>query len=202
MTRYSAEVLETISPPESWKIVKVGVFAHDDKGKRLIGEYERNYGTFFSTFFHFRKNNKDYALYSPNYSATRIMELPSCKDIGGEEPHTHGFCPIEFYVPWEKQDPEGFPEQCTTADIGFVAGCIWGDDNTYKIQYLDLTKAEDGIINRDDRFGYIIKPEELSLAEAIYFDLEEGDLEDKDLCKTIKITTVQEFDIETGEAEK
>jgi hypothetical protein len=27
------------------------------------------------------------------------MELPSCRDIGGEEPHRVGFCPVDFFVP-------------------------------------------------------------------------------------------------------
>lgn len=75
-----------------------------------------------------------------------------------------GFCPVGFYVPdwhdvhdgsiipgthyWEKWDEE------PSGNYGFVWGCVWGDDNGWKIQFLDLTDVQDGIIRRDDRFGY------------------------------------------------
>jgi hypothetical protein len=36
-----------------------------------------------------------------------------------------------------------------------VWGCIWGDDSSWKVQYLDLSRIQDGLINRDERFGYI-----------------------------------------------
>ena len=33
-------------------------------------------------------------------------------------------------------------------------GCVWGDDSSWKVQYLDLTGIQDGVIRRDERFGY------------------------------------------------
>jgi hypothetical protein len=50
-----------------------------------------------STFHHFRVNDQELALYSPDYTTTRLMRLPSCEDIGGEEPNSWGFCPAEYY---------------------------------------------------------------------------------------------------------
>jgi hypothetical protein len=32
---------------------------------------------------------------------------------------------------------------------------IWGDDSSWKLQYLDLSQIRQGIIHRDDRFGYV-----------------------------------------------
>src|SRR5262249_41440812 len=150
-----------------------------------IGEYVRNYPNFFDTFFPFEKDGKDYALYSTDYTATRVMELPSCRDIGGEEPSSGGFCPVEYYVPTyvdlettysgspetpyangkilrsrkNKATPEDLEpvsnvsnwrdaktgeamkfESLTRAispltfyPFGFIAGCVWGDDSSWKI---------------------------------------------------------------------
>jgi hypothetical protein len=39
--------------------------------------------------------------------------------------------------------------------FGFVWGCYWGDDSSWKVQYLDLSLIQEGIIMRDDRFGYV-----------------------------------------------
>lgn len=53
-------------------------------------------------------------------------------------------------------------------DHGFVAGCIWGDDSSWKIQYLDLSRIEEGIIRREERFGYIELPGSVRLRDAIH----------------------------------
>ena len=55
----------------------------------------------------------------------------------------------------------------TYVPYGFVAGCYWGDDSSWKIQYLDLSQAHRGIVTRDERFGYIVLPDALSLADAV-----------------------------------
>jgi hypothetical protein len=77
----------------------VGVFRIVDNQEEQIGEYVRNYTTLFHTFYPFVVNDKTYALYSPHYTATRVMELPTCKDVGGEEPASGGFCPVDYFVP-------------------------------------------------------------------------------------------------------
>jgi hypothetical protein len=40
-------------------------------------------------------------------------------------------------------------------DFGFVWGCVWGDDSSWKVQYLDLSRIQEGLLKRDDRFGYV-----------------------------------------------
>ena len=52
-------------------------------------------------------------------------------------------------------------------DHGFVAGCIWGDDSSWKIQHLDLCRVEERIIQRDERFGYVPLPRLVRLRDAI-----------------------------------
>lgn len=235
MKRFTAKEIEKIDNGKGyWNSSLVGVF----DGEIQIGEYKRNYPSFASkTFYAFELNDKWYALYSKDYTATRIMSLPDCKDIGGEEPNGAGFCPTEFYVPeltgqilnpddpypkntswntekWalkvEKQEgkytstmyyfpdnpdhPEPNEEKKIAyiaekekyakensewyernpiisqfAKFGFVSGCVWGDDGSWKIQFLDLTKADQGIIVRDARFGYLELPVNVTLADAIDF---------------------------------
>jgi hypothetical protein len=50
---------------------------------------------------------------------------------------------------------------------GFVAGCEWQDEISWKIQHLDLSEVEKGIIRRSDKFGYIELPEGCTLEQAI-----------------------------------
>src|SRR5205085_5598456 len=40
-------------------------------------------------------------------------------------------------------------------DFGFVWGCTWGDESSWKIQFLDLSRIQEGIFHRDARFGYL-----------------------------------------------
>ncbi len=237
MHTYKAKVLEKLNTVR----IKVGVFRVEDTQEELVGEYERNYAL-LNTFCCFRKDDREYALYSPNYSATRIMELPSCKDLGGEETSSNGFCPTDYYVPsyidreitWHnglvarsrvhEPRPENLKPEVWKATVldaktgekievedrsypvssllyypfGFVAGCLWGDDSTWKIQYLDLSEADKGIVKRDERFGYIVLPEKLRLKEAV--DMSDYDPDDKDPYTKISITITKRFDLDTGES--
>lgn len=177
------------------------------------------------------------------------MELPSCKDIGGEEPSAGGFCPTDYFVPtyieqetsWKTisatrgkiggdvsrrrlNNPEeedltesveirefiyqGTDELCkiTTInrplsplnyyDFGFMAGCIWGDESSWKIQYLDLSKVEKGILVREERFGYVELLEDMTLKDAIRLS---GYIEESGNYKMfVQIKTMQTFHLETG----
>lgn len=183
------------------------------------GEYRRNYGMVESTFEPFAINDEWFALYSSDYTATRIMRLPSCEDIGGEEPDDVGFCPVQLFVPayrlhefdfmteWSrgvKSEPHVqhqahalWPGATMLSQIvdriaaeasgvaavdksfnhvlsdwrhcpfGFVAGCIWGDDSSWKIEFLDLSRAAEGILVRKESFGYCELPNSMNLRDAI-----------------------------------
>src|SRR5579863_2747108 len=97
---YSARVIDKIEyRPGTWSGIRVGVFRVEGEAEEQIGEYDRNYPNLFRTFYPFQKDGRDYALYSPDYAVTRVMTLPSCQDIGGEEPNSYGFCPVDYYVP-------------------------------------------------------------------------------------------------------
>jgi hypothetical protein len=179
-------------------------------------------------------------LYSREYTATRIMALPSCQDIGGEEPDSWGFCPVDFYVPsyidretvnWDdtvhrhrvNEPPQElqragsvtmYPGDPKTGQriavekptypigplayypFGFVAGCIWGDDGSWKIQYLDLSGVEKGVLRRDARFGYLEMPKDLTLRQAIDMDDYRYDLTDEE--DRIAITALRRFHLPSG----
>lgn len=156
--------------PGTWDSSAVEVFRRSDSaaGLQKIGEYVRNYAM-LHTFEPFRQGGRDYALISPNYTRTAVLDLASGAVIA-EEPEGvpgsgAGFCPVGFYVPdwWDVHDGSIIPgseswnadREWPRGDFGFVWGCYWGDDTSWKVQHLDLRGIRDGIIKRDDRFGYI-----------------------------------------------
>ena len=138
------------------KTARVDILERNDGVFRRIGGYERNYPSYCAeTFAPFVQDGRWFALYSNDYTATRVMELPSCKDLGGEEPAGDGFCPVDYYVPYDHPDVVAAGH---AGHFGFIAGCIWGDDSSWKIQYLDLSNASGGIVIRKEMFGYVAMP--------------------------------------------
>lgn len=170
-------------------------------GDQFLGSYEHLFPAYGeSTFCPFQHDDRWYALYSADYTATRVMSLPECRDIGGEEPCPSGFCPIEYYVPryrvksWEQpttgktakvyvfDNNDRFRPSRDTPDntvyhygpwqflaTGFVAGCQWGDDASWKVEMLDLSGVADGVITRTARFGHFELPHRGSLRDALDF---------------------------------
>jgi hypothetical protein len=148
---YSARAVETLVRDGNLVYFRIGVFHHDGDREEQIGEYLRNFIYQPKAFYPFQRDGKAYALYSPIYTATRIMALPSCRDLGGEAPDSAGFCPVEYYVPrpWTATDAPAVDNYA----FGFVGGCYWMGE--YHIHYLDLSRASEGIVVRDQRTGYI-----------------------------------------------
>lgn len=54
-----------------------------------------------------------------------------------------------------------------TGQWGVVSGCVWGDDSSYKVRYIDLSRIAEGIVTEDDRFGYVEIPPERLLSESV-----------------------------------
>ena len=108
------------------------------------------------------------ALISRDYTRTAVLDLASGMVIAEETQDASpgaGFCPVGFYVPdwWDVNDGSRLPgsehwcadDEWPIGDFGFVWGCYWGDDSSWKVQYLDLTRVQQGVISRDARFGYV-----------------------------------------------
>lgn len=155
-----------------WNTLVVSVIRsnEDGSGSEKVGEYTRNYPQMYHTFCPFRQGGDDFALVSDKYVRTAVMALPDCKIIAAEEPGATGFCPTGFYVPVVAdsllgRDWGSGPIVGPNGQFGFVTGCCWGDDNSWKIQFLDLTRIKEGIIRRDDRFGYVEVISDLSQLE-------------------------------------
>jgi len=220
---FSVRTSKRENRPGAWNSTVVEIFMD---GVR-IGGYVRNYpGHAEATFEPFMLEGRWYALYSPDYTTTRVMSLPECADIGGEERDACGFCPVELYVPayrlfgfdmrhdhragqrvephverhhtvlwpWEASDiaeaeariareaaegPGAPPSPSFNYDLtdwrwcpfGFVAGCVWGDDSSWKIEMLDLSRAAEGVLSRKARFGYVEMPTAMRLREAVDLSL-------------------------------
>lgn len=192
--KYIARVDEIIDNGDGyWKTLVIGVWeevAGDSEHLSTlnkIGEYKRNYPEFFNTFFPFVQNGEWFALYSPEYTCTRIMRLPECVDIGGEDPYPLGFCPVDYCVPLRDIEKEG--EYC---NFGFVSGCIWGDDASIKLQFFDLSEASNGVLRREPKFGYLEIPDVIKLRDILFLN------EYTDNIRTLTTFVARTFDIDTG----
>jgi hypothetical protein len=128
-----------------------------------ICEYNRNY-RMLQTFEPFRNSHGEFALISRHYMATAVLDLRSGEIIAEERGDSNHFCPVGFFVPdwWDVNSGDLPGSETWTADdewpigdFGFVWGCAWGDDSSWKVQYLDLSRVHEGIIAREERFGYL-----------------------------------------------
>lgn len=189
--RYKAEATQIKNGEGRWDYQKIEIFGGFHVEGLIpcvwekIGEYVFNYSNRGAELFcPFKKNEKWYALYSKCYTATRIMELPSCIDIGGEIEAANGFCPVEYLVPTVNQVGK------LAGTLAFVAGCHWGDDHSMKIQVIDISKIEEGIIKREARFGYHELPRNQSLQDSLDFTW--TDEEDDPI---ITINTFKEYNL-------
>jgi hypothetical protein len=163
--KYAIRVTET-SPPGAWRTIRVDVLRRDlDSGSlKKICSYDRRY-SMLHTFEPFRQGDKEFALISRNYTSTDVLDLGTGNVVAMEPESASGFCPVGFYVPdwWDIRTGMVIPgsegwnadHEWPTGHFGFVWGCHWGDDTSWKVQYLDLSRIQDGVITRDDRFGYV-----------------------------------------------
>ena len=164
--RYSIDTIVTEKSPHGHPR-RVHVDIHD--GDRIVGSYDRDYAM-LRTFEPFRQGERDYALISPQYTTTAVMDLQTGEIVAAEEPHSSGFCPVGFYVPdwWDvhaRLEESGTlpgsgrwkPEyEWASGSFGFLWGCIWADDWSWKVQHLDLSRVCDGTLQREERFGYLV----------------------------------------------
>lgn len=160
--KYRVNTTPVESQAGAWNTLRVDIL---DIAGNAIAHFDRNYPIMYGTFEPFRQGEKLLALVSPDYTTTAVMDLETGKIIASETPNSYGFCPVGFYVPdwWDIHDDSILPGSSSwTTDMeqpngnfGFVWGCLWGDDSSWKVQYLDLSRVQHGEILRDERFGYV-----------------------------------------------
>jgi len=199
-TPFSVTVEQVQNRPGTWNSSKVSIY----RDEKLIGEYLRNYSSFgTNTFYPFKVKDEWYALYSANYTATRVMKLHDdrIEDWCGEEPHANGFCPTEIFVPKYihakhsmniqgkddsydifyvdcDYDSDEFNGELNSGDFislnycnfGFLCGCVWGDDTSWKLRYIDLSLVPEKVLSITDKFGYWELPNDRKLRECISMD--------------------------------
>lgn len=127
--------------------------------------------------------------YAPDYTATRVMSLPACEDLGGENPDAGGFCPVDYWVASD-------PALGLDAQFGLVAGCVWGDDSSWKIQFLDLSKVAQGVVVRDERLGYLELADGHSLDDVV--EVRRHDPASDWAGYWIEVQTTVRLDVESG----
>lgn len=167
----------TNANPGGWEKNEVKVFRDGVE----IGGYTRNYGMVAKTFCPFQVGEEWYALYSEDYTATRVARLTDkFEDWCGEEPDGAGFCPTAFFVPYgyemsyvlkgdtrkdvlwfdaDYEDDADFAASAKDSPIawstfGLLSGCYWGDDSSWKLRYIDLSGIPDKVLKIEEKFGY------------------------------------------------
>jgi hypothetical protein len=163
----------------------------------LIGEYIRNYDDYgISTFYPFSIGNDWYALYSAHYATTRVLKLHEThiEDWCGEDINSGESCPSEFFVPMynkftnaigtyyifdneydnytefvEAQNSEDFVSS-EYSNFAFLSERVWGDDQTNKIRYINLSDISNKILEITGKFGYCPIPPNIKLKQAIHFN--------------------------------
>ena len=198
---FSTKVSTVESSDGTWNTLQVDIL---DQAGRVVFSYARNHSSLYRTFEPFRQGERMLALISSDYTATSVVDLRNGEVIAAETPDPMGFCPVGFYVPdwWDVHDGRTLPGssrwsadlEVPAGDFGFVWGCIWGDDSSWKVQYLDLSQVQEGKLLRDDRFGYV------ELAD--HHKLEAKDFIDcsfyQGRCNVI-FATLSEYNLESGE---
>lgn len=147
-----------------WPSTAVEVCRRGEHGLEPAASYVRNHGL-YRTFEPFRQGDRELALISRDYETTAVLDLVTGEIIAEEDEDHRGFCPVGFYVPdwWDLHDGSVIPgskhwspdTEWPNGDFGFVWGCHWGDDTSWKLQHLDLSRVSEGIVTRSERFGYL-----------------------------------------------
>jgi hypothetical protein len=202
--RYRQERVELPTRPGCWN--KAAVTITETETGRIAATYERNYPG-DPPFEPFRQGDREYALISRHYTAASVVDLQSGKVVAAEEPSVAGFCPVGFYVPdWRDLHDGSVPpgshywsdhDEWPDGALGFVWGCVWGDDNGWKVQALDLSRVSDGKIGRDERFGYLYLDSNRKLDPSEFIRCYPGE---GSTGPHVFFSVPQGFDIATGKA--
>lgn len=198
--KYFVRTTSQETKPGCWNYLLCEIFKKEEDGTETkIGEYTRNYSSFYHTFFPFMKNGKEYAFYSKSYTTTSVMSLPDCKHLCDDDKGV--FCPTSYYAPdfedydiseWhskqleeakEKNDERGIKywksviedqeEQMQfVGKYALVAGCVWGDDSGgWKVHLLDISNIENGELMLLNTMGYFELPMNIQkLSDVVYWD--------------------------------
>lgn len=145
------------------------------------------------------------------------------EDWCGEDPASSGFCPTEIYVPQYHTFKSSYKHGDETKEFdyylvdnecdkeedffkedagkistdyckfGFLCGCVWGDDTSWKLRYIDLSEVPNKKLTISDKFGYWQLPTDLKLKQCINMRNWEPN------HSWVELTRMEHVNLETGE---
>lgn len=77
-----------------------------------------------------------------------------------------------------------------TGQFGVYSGCVWGDDTSWKLRYVDLSQISEGKVTTDERFGYVPLYGDSPLKESVTI-----------VNGRIVVPMEMEFNLQSGEAD-
>ena len=146
---------------------KIIIIAVDLLGT-IIGKYNIPYSQSFDptqlVFCPFKHNNNWYALYSPNKYGTRLLNLTTMKDMGGEPFSKYAFMPKELFVPvgYIRRDSRPKSEPIIDSihageiaynqvgiiydyyNFGVISGCFFGDSSDRELAMVKFIEDKNG----------------------------------------------------------
>lgn len=75
----------------------------------------------------------------------------------------------EYNEPEEEGEPPPKETKLSFASFGFLCGCYWGDDSSWKIRFIDLSQVHNKVMKISERWGYCPLPAK-PLRECVIFD--------------------------------
>lgn len=135
-------------------------------------------------------------LYVPSYRVQRWRWEPPEKVEGvRREIVNDPNGPNEFRYYDHEQDDSVADYPLRFAPYGFVSGCVWGDDSSWKLEMFDLSRVKDGILTRSRPWGYLELPEGFSLRDCIRLD---SDVEGAQEYVTLHVAEMARFRFDNG----
>lgn len=168
----------------TWDVTECNVYFHptiDDEWE-LIGSFNYGYhGHIEDIFCPFIHHGKWYATYSTKYTALSIASLgKTFEHVWSDDGGSYGFCPVEAAVPkiikrnivdhgpyidvyWDiNLDEYGDRHLYELMDspVCFYSGCVWGDDSSWKLQLLNISRLHEGVITKEHVVGHFELPDQ------------------------------------------
>jgi hypothetical protein len=169
-----------------------------DGAEVRVGTFQYSYSSGIDKIFCPFQASDDrwYCLYATSYTTLSLACLEGDK-IDRLDSLNDGFCPVECAIPFELKYENQYiddPKHRTSYDhsfdpvelmkeyedgteesghlrhtnFGFYAGCVWGDDSSWKMRFLDLREVPQGkLIHDEAALGYHPLPKNLDIKQAV-----------------------------------
>lgn len=195
-TPFTVEAESVENAPGTWNSTKISIFRDDVLIGEYLRNYSSFGALTFCPFKIDNQWYALYSAHYTTMRVMKLYD-DHIEDWCGQDVDSNGFCPVEIYVPryrmvkgsfesdsktqefetyavdCDYKTEDEFSEDMPEFDVeqhcnfGFVCGCIWGDDSSWKIRYIDLSKISDKELIVTEKFGYWEMPGKLTLRECI-----------------------------------